>query len=339
MPVPEPPNPGLVFETMNAFQRTAALRAAVELDLFSALGEGCSSVADLAGRCQATPRGIRILCDFLTIIRIIEKDGELYRHSPTSAAFLDPKSPACVASTVRFVNDVKLMAPFDHLTEIVRSGLFSSGGRATVEPENPVWVEFARSMAPMMAPLVRPLGTLVLNGDRAAMRVLDVAAGHGLFGIEVARLNPRAEIVALDWPAVLEIARANAQGAGVESRYRLKPGNAFEVEFDGPYEIILLTNFLHHFSRETCIALLRKCGKAMVPGGLVAALEFVPNPDRITPPQAASFAMTMLATTEEGDAHTFPDYQWMFSEAGFKEIELHDVPASPHRIVKARWQD
>lgn len=337
MPVSEHPNPGLVFETMNAFQRTAALRAAVDLDLFAALGEGCSSVEELAARCKSMPRGIRILCDFLTIIGMIEKDGEAYRHSPTSAAFLDPKSPACIATTVRFLNNVKIMEPYNNLTEIVRSGLFASGGRATVEPENPVWVEFARSMAPMMAPLAHPLGSLVLNGDRAAMRVLDVAAGHGLFGIEIARLNPRAEIVALDWPAVLEIAKTNARGAGVDSRYRLKPGSAFDVDFEGPYEVILLTNFLHHFNRETCTSLLRKCREALVPGGLVAALEFVPNPDRITPPQAASFALIMLATTEGGDAHTFPEYQGMFSEAGFSEIELHDVPASPHRIVKALW--
>ncbi len=336
MPVPVSPNPGLVFETMNAFQRTAALRAAVDLELFSALGEGCSSVEELAIRCKSTPRGIRILCDFLTIIGIIEKDGEIYRHSPTSAAFLDPKSPACIAATVRFLNNTKIMEPYNNLTEIVRSGLLASGGRATVEPENPVWVEFARSMAPMMAPLTRPLGTLVLNGDRAAMRVLDVAAGHGLFGIEIARLNPRAEIVSLDWPAVLEVAKGNAREAGVDSRYRLKPGNAFAVDFDGPYEVILLTNFLHHFNRETCTTLLRKCREALVPGGLVAALEFVPNPDRITPPQAASFALIMLATTEGGDAHTFTEYQRMFADAGFSEIELHDVPASPHRIVKAR---
>lgn len=336
MPNPESPNPGLVFETMSAFHRTAALRAAVELDLFGALGEGCSSVGELAAHCKATERGIRILCDFLTVIGIIGKEGDSYRNSPTSAAFLDPKSPACISSTLRFMNNVELMRPYDHLTEIVRDGLAASGGRTTVEPENPVWVEFARSMAPMMAPLARPLGELVLNGDRAAMRVLEVAAGHGLFGIEIARLNPRAEIVALDWAEVLGVARSNADAAGIGSRYQLKPGNAFEVAFDGPYEIILLTNFLHHFESKTCIQLLRKCRDALVPGGLVAALEFIPNPDRITPPQPASFALIMLATTEAGDAHTFPEYQQMFTEAGFSEIELHDVPASPHRIVKAR---
>ena len=337
MPSPESPNPGLVFETITAFHRTSALRAAVEVGLFAALGEGCSSVDELAVRCKSTPRGIRILSDFLVILGLIKKEGETYRHSPTSAAFLDPKSPSCIASTVRFMNDKKLMEPFDHMTQIVQMGLAASGGRTTVEADNPIWVEFARSVAPMMAPLARPLGELVLDGDRAAMTILDVAAGHGLFGIEIARLNPRAEIVALDWAAVLEIARTNAAKAGVESRYRLKPGNAFEVDFEGPYEIILLTNFLHHFDSATCIQLLRKCHEALVPGGLVAALEFVPNPDRVTPPQAASFALIMLATTEGGDAHTFPDYEGMFEDAGFSDITLHDVPKSPHRIVKARW--
>jgi len=119
----------------------------------------------------------------------------------------------------------------------------------------------------------------------------------------------------------------------VASRYQLKPGSAFDVDFEGPYDIILLTNFLHHFNPSTNIDLLRKCHDALAPGGMAAALEFVPNPDRVSPPMTASFALIMLATTREGDAYTFPEYQGMFSEAGFVDVALTDVPPSPHRIV------
>ena len=317
---------------MNAFQRTAALRAAVELELFAALGEGHSTVSELARRCKGTERGIRILCDFLTVVGLVAKDGERYRHTPTSAAFLDPRSPSCIAPITRFLNKPEIMGQYDYLAQVIRDG-YGVLGQGTVEPENPVWVEFAHSMAPMMAPMAAPLGDVVLRGRNGPMRVLDVAAGHGLFGIEIAKQNPEARVTALDWASVLEVARANAAKAGVQERYELKPGSAFEVDFGGPYNVILLTNFLHHFDLPTCEGLLRKCRAALAPGGRVAALEFVPNPDRVSPPTPAAFALIMLASTPAGDAYTYPEYQRIFQAAGLDGLELHPVPNSPHHIV------
>lgn len=180
------PNPALVFDTLLAAQRTAALRAAIELELFAAIGEGNHEVAPIARRCSASDRGIRILCDYLTVIGILQKIDGRYQHTPTSAVFLDPKSPACIASIARFIGNPAMMEPNADLAQIVRSGHTTLPGQGTVDPENPIWVEFAHSMAPMMAPMTAPLGQIALDGLTGPVRVLDIAAGHGLFGIEVA---------------------------------------------------------------------------------------------------------------------------------------------------------
>ena len=327
------PNPGLVFETLNAHQRTAALRTAIELDLFRAIGEGPGDVASLAKQCSASERGIRILCDYLTIIGFLSKEDGRYKHTPTSAAFLDPRSPACLASISRFIGNPAMREPYDHLTEIVRNGTTVLPGQGSVEPENPIWVEFAHSMAPMMAPLAGPLGTIVKDGHNGISKVLDIAAGHGLFGIEVARQNPQAHIVAVDWPAVLEVAHANAQKAGVADRYTKLPGSAFEVEYGGPYDAVLLTNFLHHFDPPTNVGLLKKVHASLKPGGRAAALEFVPNEDRVSPPMSAAFSMIMLGTTASGDAYTFSEYESMYQDAGFGRVTSHPIPQSPHTVV------
>jgi len=330
------PSPALVFETLFAYQRTAALRAAIELDLFRAIGEGPGDVASLAQRCGASERGTRILCDFLTVVGLLEKSEERYANTPTSAMFLDPRSPACVASTARFLGTPEIQEPFDRLSDIVRTGRTALPGQGTVEPENPVWVEFAHSMAPMMAPMAAPLGAIALDGAKGAVAVLDIAAGHGLFGIEVAKQNPEARIVAVDWAAVLEVASANARRAGVQDRYETRAGSAFEVEFGGPYDIALLTNFLHHFDPPTCVQLLKKVHVSLKPGGRVAALEFVPNEDRVSPPMSASFSLTMLATTVAGDAYTLSELTAMYREAGFDDIAGHPVPTGPHTVVVGR---
>jgi ubiquinone/menaquinone biosynthesis C-methylase UbiE len=166
--------------------------------------------------------------------------------------------------------------------------------------------------------------------------VLDIAAGHGLFGIEVAKQNAQAHVTGLDWAPVLRVALENARKAGVQERYDMLPGSAFEVEFGGPYDAVLLTNFLHHFDVETCIGLLKKVRRSLKPGGCAATLEFVPNEDRVSPPMPAAFSMTMLVTTAAGDAYTFRQLADMHGHAGFRDITAHPIPMSPHTIVMAR---
>ncbi len=334
----ETPSPAVVFETLMAHQRTAALRAAIELDLFRAVGQGPGDVASLARRCTASERGIRILCDFLTVIGLLTKHDGHYHHTPASSLFLDPRSPACIASTARFLGNPAMLEPYLHLSDIVRDGRTVLPGEGSVEPENPVWVEFAHSMAPMMAPMAAPLGSIVLEGRSGPMLVLDIAAGHGLFGIEVARQNPEARIVAVDWAPVLDVARANARKAGIDGRYQALPGSAFDVEYGGPYDAVLLTNFLHHFDPPTCVGLLKKVHAALKPAGRVAALEFVPNEDRVSPPMAAAFSLTMLASTPSGDAYTFNELQGMYREAGFRNISAHPIPTGPHTVVLGHAQ-
>jgi 2-polyprenyl-3-methyl-5-hydroxy-6-metoxy-1,4-benzoquinol methylase len=332
-PVSAPPDPTVVFETLTAHQRTAALLAAIEIGLYRAIGEGVNDATGLAARCNASERGIRILCDYLVVIGLLGKTDGRFVHTPTTAMFLDPASPTGLAPMARFLGGPALQEPFRQLTEIVRSGRTVLPGQGTVEPENPVWVEFAHSMAPMMAPIAAPLAECALEGLEGAVQVLDIAAGHGLFGIGVATQNPAARIVAVDWAPVLEVASANARKAGVADRYETLAGSAFEVDFGGPYDVALLTNFLHHFDRATCVALLTKVRRALTPRGRAATLDFVPNDDRVSPPMAAAFAMTMLGTTQSGDAYTFKEYEGMYREAGFARVTAQPIPHAPHTIV------
>ena len=328
-----PPTPELIFDTLLAYQRSSALSTAIELDIFGAIGDGLGDAGEIAARSGASERGTRILCDFLVICGLLGKENGRYRHSPTSALFLDPKSPACLASIARFLYNPEFNAIACQLTQIVRDGRTTLPGEGTVEPDNPVWVAFAENMAPMMAPMAGPFGALVLEGLNGPVRVLDIAAGHGLFGIAVAKQNPQARITGQDWAAVLEVARRNAGKAGVADRYDSLPGSAFDVEYGGPFDAVLLTNFLHHFDPPTCVALLKKVRSALRPGGKAATLEFVPNEDRVSPPMAAAFSMTMLLSTAHGDAYTFAELSKMYKEAGFKSVTAQGLPMSPSTAV------
>jgi ubiquinone/menaquinone biosynthesis C-methylase UbiE len=164
--------------------------------------------------------------------------------------------------------------------------------------------------------------------------VLNIAAGHGLFGITIAEQHPTAEIVAVDWPSVLAVAVENASAARVSDRYRTTAGNAFTVDFGRDYDVALVTNFLHHFDRPACTTFLRKVHQALAPGGRVALLEFVPDPDRVSPPIPARFALTMLAETPGGDAYTFDELRRQLEDAGFHNVTAHALP-TPQIVLLA----
>jgi len=327
------PNPGRIFQTFNAYQQTAALKAAIELDVFTAIADRQTTAGQIAERTGAAERGIRILCDYLTVMGYLTKRDFHYGLSPDAAMFLDRGSPAYMGGAVRFLDMPEMLHAFDRLGEAVRKGGTMMGEEGTLVTENPMWVEFARSMAPMMMAPAEAISKLVGAEMGAPCRVLDIAAGHGLFGINIARHNPQAEIVALDWKNVLEVARENAQKSGVAARYSTLPGNAFEVEFGSGYDLVLLTNILHHFDVPTCESLLRKVHAALAPGGRAVTLEFVPNDDRVSPPEAATFSMVMLGSTPHGDAYTFGEFERMFSNAGFARSEHHRTPPLPESVI------
>lgn len=326
--------PVRIFNTLNAFKQTQALKAAVELDLFTAIGEGFDTAEKLALRLQASTRGCRILCDYLTVDQYLTKHGDQYSLTPESATFLDRKSPAYIGSAAQFLAHPMMTPRFNDVAECVRNG--GAVVPDNLEPDHPIWPEFARNMAPMIRMPALAVAEVVLREQPHPRRALDIAAGHGLFGITLAQRVPNLEVVPVDWESVLQVASENAKRAGLDGRYHPLPGSAFEVDFGEGYDLALVTNFLHHFDFESNQKLLEKVRKSLTPGGLVAALEFVPNEDRISPREPAQFALTMLTMTPAGDSYTFAELKDMFQKAGLRNIELHDLPFPMFRVVTGR---
>ena len=329
------PSPQLFFETINAFQKSAALKAAVDLGLFTAIGGESVTAADLAARCQCPERGIRILADNLTILGFLTKDEAYYALTPSSAVFLDQKSPAYMGAAVKFLLAPGLTEAFADLASTVRRGRLHTTEQGTTAPDHPAWVEFARAMGPMMTPTSQGAAALVTLDASRDTRVLDISASHGAYGIAFAKKSPRTHLVALDWEAVLAVTKEQAQAAGIADRFSTITGDAFSVDLGSDYDAVLVPNFLHHFNAEECTRFMKRVHVALRPGGKVVIVEFVPNADRITPPPAASFSLVMLGTTPEGDAYTFAEYQQMLKEAGFHTAELHPLPPTMQSAVIA----
>jgi hypothetical protein len=155
--------PERFFNAINSYQITEAIKSAVELEIFTAVSEGNTTSTTIAKRCDATERGVRILCDFLTIHNFLAKQGTSYSLSADSARFLDRHSPAYVGSAIEFLLTPRLRECHAHLTEAVRRG-GTALGEGMLDPENPDWVKYARGMMPMAR---RPAAVVAHKNGRA----------------------------------------------------------------------------------------------------------------------------------------------------------------------------
>lgn len=329
------PSISLVWDAFTGYQRTAAFKTAIELDLFTHVGSGATTIAALAERTKAAPRGLLALSNHLAADGFLVRNGDRYGLSATAAAFLDRNSPAYLGSAATFIASPLLVDSFNRLSDAVRRGGTAVSEEGTLAPEHPVWVDFARAMAPLAGATATLLANLLDIEKAKVTRVLDIAAGHGMFGITLARLNSKIEVTALDWKNVLAVAQENASAAGVADRFRRLEGSAFDVPWGSNYDLVLMPNFLHHFDAATCEKLLARAHAALTPGGRVVIVEFVPDEGRTGPPEAVRFALVMLATTPAGDVYTFREYEAMLQSAGFSGATLHELQPSPARVAIA----
>ena len=324
------PFPGTILADLFAVRRTAALKAGIELDIFTAIGEGADTAETIAAARGLAVRGSRILCDFLTVAGHLAKDAGRYRLPPATAAFLDRRSPACIGSTALFLTSKERTDMLlDDPAAFVRKGGTTQPSGGMAAPDNPAWVAFAHHMAPMMMKPAEALATLLDAAAVDRLDVLDVAAGHGVWGIAVALRNPQSTLTALDWPAVLDVAQARADASGLAERFTRLPGDAFAVDLGRERDLVLVPNFLHHFDTGTCIGFLKRVRASLAPRGRVAIVDFMPDDDRVSPAEPASFAFTMLAATESGDAYTALEHRAMLAASGLTNVAFHSLAPAP----------
>jgi trans-aconitate methyltransferase len=323
----------LVFETLQAHQRTSALRAGIELKVFSAIATGARTPEALGSACGTSAKGMRVLCDVLTILGFLTKNESGYGLTPDSELFLVEGSPAYMGGMASFLFHPSMEKGLGDVTAAVREGGTTLPAEGSVSDDNPVWIEFARGMAAVAAPSAAVVAEHTAGSG--PVRVLDIAAGHGMYGLTIARRNPAAEIHALDWKNVLAVAHENAVKLGVAERWHAIEGSAFSTDYGSGYDAVLVTNFIHHFDDPTNIGLLERIRAAIKPGAKMAIVEMAVNDDRVTPPGAGMFAMTMLTSTPTGDAYSLSEIESMCTRAGFRDVAHHAVPLTPQTVTIA----
>jgi ubiquinone/menaquinone biosynthesis C-methylase UbiE len=319
------PVPERIMQIIGGYQPLYTLASALDLRVFNHIAEGHTTEPALAAATGASRRGLSMLLDVLVSLGLLSRDGKSntarYELTPESEMYLIAGRPGYLGKYVQ-ISAAHIAKQWQHLTDSVLTG---KPGVALDDPEEGAqfWHDLVEALFPWNYPLASFVGRHLAQMYPNAPRLLDVAAGAGVWGIAAAQANPTLRVTAVDLPQVLPYAQQNAQRFGLSERFEFRPGNIREIDFGASeYDIAILGQICHSEGPEHSRELFRRVYRALKPGGNIVVMDMVPNEERTAPLFSLTYALTMLVSTTDGGTFTYSEYESWLQEAGFQNILL-----------------
>ena len=333
-PEQEQATPERLMQFGFAYAPPLIIGAAVSNKVFDSLASGAKNVEQISKETGASQRGLRAIMNALVGLDLLKKDrDEKYSLTPESEAFLLSNKPGTLAGFFAMVS-THLLPDWLHLNEAVKTGAPPIAlNQEAAGPE--FFSVLVENIIPMSYPAAVTLGqSLGLAGKREPVRVLDIAAGSGIWGIALAQQSPRVRVTAQDWPAMIPTTKRITQKFGVADRFSYVEGDVLEADFGSNYDTATLGHILHTEGEERSRKLLKKTFKALKSGGTIAIGEWLVNDQRTEPLPSLIFAVNMFIHSERGDTFSFKEIKSWLEEAGFKNVRTLEAPG-PSPLVFA----
>ena len=332
-PTNAPLTPQRIAQMAWGFAPPLVLGAAVQHKLFDALDAGPLTAAQLAQRTGLSDRGTRMIANVLVGLELLSKDGDgRYALTTESSTFLVTTKPSFQGGIFHHI-DTQLIPKWLKLPEIVKTG--RAAFAVNQESQGAQFFEkFVEDIFPMSYGATQALGdALKLAEAKAPVRVLDLAAGSGVWGIGLAQKSPQVRVTAVDWPGVIRVTRRVAERHKLLDRFTFIEGDLHSADFGTGHNIATLGHILHSEGEKLSRELLKKTFKALAPGGTLAIAEFLVNDTRTGPPNGLIFAVNMLVNTDTGDTFSYTEIARWMSEAGFTNARTLDAPGPSPLIL------
>lgn len=312
------------------------LEVALHHRLFDHLDGAPKTVEQMAAITGASSRGLRAIMNALVGFNFLKRDHEgRYHLTPESATFLVTTKPSFFGGMIMHTSR-QLIPNWLHLNEVVATGKPATAVNSE-DDGTAFFQELVENIFPMSYGPAKALAAhFNLGGSGRPFRVLDLAAGSGVWGIAVAQSSPLVIVTAVDWPGVLPVTEKTVARFGLTDRYTFVPGDLLSADFGRDQDLATLGHILHSEGEERSKELLRKVFDALAPGGTIAIQEFLVNSDRTGPPMSLVFAVNMLVNTEHGDTFSFDEIAAWLKEAGFTHPRQLDTPGPSPLILATK---
>jgi (2Fe-2S) ferredoxin/predicted O-methyltransferase YrrM len=319
--------PDDLYEMTRSFMPSRALLTALELDVFTAVGEGASS-ENVARRMGTDPRATEMLLNALASLQLLaKKDGTFFR-TPRSARFFSAGSRDNARDGLLHVANI--WHRWSTLTECVRAGT----SVATSERDE-TWVKsfiaaMDRNARERAGAVVKAVGTSGIK------RMLDLGGGSAAYSIAFVRAVPELESEILDLGEVVPLAQENIRKAGLAGRIRTRVGDMLHDSLGKNYDLILVSQICHMFSEEENRALFQRAYDALSPKGQFVVQDFILEPSKTAPRAAALFSLNMLVGTRAGSSYSEPEYADWLRDAGFTDVRRVRLPGPSGLMIGVR---
>ena len=309
--------PDDVLKMASSYQPACVLAAAVDLDLFTVVGERSLTAAAIARELSADPRATTILLDALAAMELLVKQGEQYRVPPDVAEIFTAGGKLSKLAMVQHQGNC--MRRWVQLAQVVKTGQ-PAGRAASIRGEQADQAAFIEAMdnisAPMAGPLVSSLRPLAFT------HLLDIGGASGTWTIALLRAVPAARATIFDLPEVIPFAKARVAGAGLADRVEFVKGDFYRDALPSGADFAWVSAIIHQNSAAQNRDLYSKVHAALEPGGTIAIRDIVMDEARTRPVGGALFAINMLTATQAGGTYTLGEIRSDLEGCGFSDVTL-----------------
>jgi (2Fe-2S) ferredoxin/ubiquinone/menaquinone biosynthesis C-methylase UbiE len=300
------------------FRASRAFLTAVELDVFSAIGDGGDTITAIAEHMGADARAAEMLLNALTSLGLLVKEDGRFHTTVDTGRYLRRGLPDDARAAL--MHRVNMWDRWSTLTECVREGSAMGFDTNAGPLSTQAYIAATHKIAMLAAP------ALVSSLDLSSVtRVLDVGGGSGAYSVAVLKAFPAATAELLDLAPVTRISSRYIRDAGMEDRIRLRAGDFTMDPLGSGFDLVLLSYIMHLNPAETSKRLLAKTFDALVPGGRVVINDYILNRSKTLPRSATLQALQMLVSTRGGGVHSDSEYRELLEDAGFtgvRKVEL-----------------
>jgi ubiquinone/menaquinone biosynthesis C-methylase UbiE len=325
--------PERLMELGNAYAPPLIIAAAVNNKVFDALESGAKTIEQVSKETGASRRGLRAIMNALIGLKLLKKDRrQKYSLTPESAAFLVSDKGGSLAGMFGTIVP-RLASKWISLSDIVRKGQPVTAVNQETEGTE-FFSQLVETIIPMSYPGAQKLvDHLKIARAKCELRVLDLAAGSGIWGIAFTQESPRVRVTALDWAGMIPTTKRVTEKFGARDQFDFIEGDLLEANFGNGYDVATLGHILHTEGEERSRQLLKKTFRALKPGGTIAIAEWLVNDERTEPPHALMFAVQMLVNSQKGDTFSFNEIKSWLEDAGFKKVRKLNAPGPSPLIL------
>jgi precorrin-6B methylase 2 len=310
------------------------LEAAIRHRIFDLLDFGPKTLTEMQKDTGASQRGLSAVMNALVALNFLAKDKQgYYSLTPESSTFLVSTKPSFHGGMIRHGSQ-QLIPKWLNLNQIVETGKPDR----SVNQEGPgadFFQEFVNDIFPLSYPAAQALGQHLLVAN-PALRVLDLAAGSGVWGIAIAQQSDQVRVTAVDWPDVIPVTRKTVEKFALSGHFTFIEGDLLQANFGSGHTLAALGHILHSEGAERSRQLLAKTFAALASGGTIAIAEFLVNADRTGPVNGLFFAVNMLVNTDNGDTYSFEEISAWLTEAGFINPRTLEAPGPSPLILATK---